>query len=252
MSPAPLRPLDGRKVVVIGGSAGIGLATAELAIDAGASVAVAARGSERLAEAVDRLAERGDAPVFSRSLRIEDRAAVAAFLADCAPFDHLVMPGSTVVPTLYDDLHEENAGAGFDSKFWGPFWAAKDSRAHMRRGGSVVFFSGIAAERPVKGYTLGAAINGAINAMTKSLALDFGAAGLRVNTIAPGLIRTPLWDALHGHDRDAAFDAKWAKLLPAGRVGRPEEGALGALYLMANGFVTGQVITIDGGHVCME
>lgn len=143
---------DGRKAVIIGGSAGMGLATAEMAVDAGAEVAIAARGRERLVTAAERLGERGGRAVEWHVLAVEDRAAVAAFLADCAPFDHLVLPGSTVRPVLYDDLTEEAAHAAFNSKFWGPFWAAYDGRAHMRRGGSVIFYSGVAAKRPVQGY----------------------------------------------------------------------------------------------------
>ena len=242
--------LDGRKAVIIGGSAGMGLATAEMAVDAGAEVTIAARGRERLVAAAERLGERGGRAVEWHVFAVEDRAAVAAFLADCAPFDHLVLPGSTVRPVLYDDLNEEEAHAAFNSKFWGPFWAAYDGRAHMRRGGSVIFYSGVAAKRPVQGYVMGASINGAINAVTRSLTLEFGPLGLRVNAIAPGLTDTPLLDALHAHDKEERC-AYYAARLPVGRIGKAEDCALGAMYLMTNGYVTGQVLGIDGGHEAM-
>ena len=242
--------LKGKKVVVIGGSYGMGFATAEMAVDAGAEVAIAARGADKLAEAATKLERRGNRPVAWRALRVEDRPAVAAFLADCAPFDHLVLPGSTVNPVLYDDLTEEEAHASFDSKFWGPFWAACDGRKHMRRGGSVVFYTGVAAHRPVKGYVMGACINGALNAATRSLTLEFAPLGLRVNALAPGLTDTPLQDILHGHDKEERY-AEYSERLPVGRIGTAEECALGAIYLMENGFVTGQVLGIDGGHECM-
>ncbi len=240
----------GRKVVVIGGSYGMGYATARMALEAGAEVAIAARTPEKLAAAAEALQAGGGRPVQWRALSIEDRAAVASFLAECAPFDHLVLPGSTVRPVLYADLDEAEAAAAFASKFWGPFWAAFDGRAHMRRGGSVVFFTGVAARRPVKGYVMGACINGALNAATRSLALEFAPLGLRVNTIAPGLTDTPLQDILHGHDKYERYAAYSARL-PVGRIGTAEECALGAMFLMANGFVTGQVVGIDGGHECM-
>src|SRR5687767_7477601 len=140
--------LDGRKVVIIGGSYGMGYATALMAIEAGAEIAIAARGADKLAEAAQALQARGGREVPWQALRVEDRPGVAEFLAACAPFDHLVLPGSTVKPILYDDLTDASAREAFESKFWGPFWAAYDARPHLRRGGSVVFFTGVAAKRP--------------------------------------------------------------------------------------------------------
>lgn len=244
--------LKGKKVVVIGGSAGMGLGTAELAVDAGADVVIAARGKERLEQAAAALTKRGGGrKVAYRALQVEDRKAVAAFLADHAPFDHLVLPGSTVRPVLYDDLDEKEANDAFNSKFWGPFWAAWDARKHMRKGGSVVFFSGVAAERPVSGYVMGACINGALNAGVRSLALEFAKIGCRANVISPSLVETPLLDALHGHDKSERI-AKLSARLPVGRIGTQEECGMAALYLMCNGYVTAQVLGVDGGHVAME
>lgn len=240
--------MHGKKVVVIGGSAGMGLATAEAAVDFGADVVIAARNPERLAQASAHLASRGaKRPVPWQSIAVEDRAAVRAFLAAHAPFDHLVLPGSTVKPLLYSELTDENAREAFESKFWGPFWAAYDARTMMRRGGSVVFFSGVAAERTVKGYIMGGCINGALNALVRSLALEFGPLGLRANVIAASVIDTPLLDTLHAHDKDEICEAL-SRRLPVGRVGRADEIAMAAVMLMNNGFVDGDVITVDGGH----
>ena len=243
--------LAGQKVVIVGGSYGMGYATAELALEAGAAVAIAARGEDKLREASKELQARSGREVPWRALRVEDRPAVARFLADQAPFDHLVLPGSTVKPILYDDLTDGNARESFESKFWGPFWAAFDARPHLRRGGSIVFFTGVAAKRPVKGYTMGACINGALNAATRSLALEFAKLGVRVNTIAPGLCDTPLNDILHAHDKEERY-ATLAKRLPVGRIGHAEDCALGAMYLMCNGYVTAQVLGIDGGQEVMD
>jgi NAD(P)-dependent dehydrogenase (short-subunit alcohol dehydrogenase family) len=243
--------LDGRKVVIIGGSYGMGYATALMAIDAGAAVAIAARGADKLAAAAQALQARGGREVLWQALQVEDRPAVAKFLATSAPFDHLVLPGSTVKPILYDDLTDGNARESFESKFWGPFWAAYDARPHLRRGGSIVFFTGVAAKRPVKGYIMGACINGALNAATRSLALEFAKLGVRVNTIAPGLCDTPLNDILHAHDKEERYAAV-AKRLPVGRIGHAEDCAMGAMYLMTNGYVTAQVLGIDGGQEVMD
>jgi NAD(P)-dependent dehydrogenase (short-subunit alcohol dehydrogenase family) len=240
--------LDGKKVVVVGGSAGMGLATAEMAIDCGAEVAIAARNPERLAAAAKALTARGKRAVPWQALGIEDRPAVAGFLKAHAPFDHLVLPGSTVKPLLYEELSDADAREAFDSKFWGPFWAAYDARPLMRRGGSVVFFSGVAAERPVKGYVMGACINGALNAAVRSLALEFGPLGVRCNVIAPSLIDTPLLDTLHAHDKQERCRGLAARL-PVGRIGTAQEAAMAAVFLMANGYVDGQVLGLDGGHL---
>jgi NAD(P)-dependent dehydrogenase (short-subunit alcohol dehydrogenase family) len=243
--------LAGQKVVIVGGSYGMGYATAELALEAGAAVAIAARGEDKLREASKELQARSGREVPWRALRVEDRPVVARFLADQAPFDHLVLPGSTVKPILYDDLTDGNARESFESKFWGPFWAAFDARPHLRRGGSIVFFTGVAAKRPVQGYTMGACINGALNAATRSLALEFAKLGVRVNTVAPGLCDTPLNDILHAHDKEERY-ATLARRLPVGRIGHAEDCAMGAMYLMCNGYVTAQVLGIDGGQEVMD
>lgn len=243
--------LSGKRVLVIGGSYGMGYATARAAIELGAEVAIAARGREKLEEAAAALGALAGAPVPWTALRIEDRPAVAAFMARHAPFDHLVLPGSTVKPILYQDLDDASAREAFESKFWGPFWACFDARPHLRKGGSIVLYSGVAAVRPVKGYLMGACINGAINAATRSLALDFATQGVRVNTIAPGLTDTPLNDVLHAHDKQERYEAL-GKRLPVGRIGTADEAAQAAIYLMCNGYVTAEVLGVDGGQQVMD
>lgn len=237
--------LAGKKVIVIGGSAGIGLATACHALKAGAAVAISARGEERLSRAAESLKREGG-QVAHEALDMRDRAAVAAYLKRQAPFDHLILSGATVYRTTYADMEEDKAKGSLDAKFWGPFWAAYDARAHIRRGGSIVFYSGLANRRPVPGYVIGAVIDGALDAVTRSLANELAPRGIRVNCISPGIIETAYVERIPPEVKEELFGT-YARKVPVGRVGQADDCALAAMYLMTNGFVTGEVIAVDGG-----
>jgi NAD(P)-dependent dehydrogenase (short-subunit alcohol dehydrogenase family) len=243
-----LGDLEGKKVIIIGGSTGIGYATAELALEHGADVVITSRDGSRADRAVAELrAVTGNSRLDGGVVEITKRPAVASFLESQAPFDHLVLPGSTVHRLKFDDLPETESRESFDGKFWGPFWAAYDGRHHIRRGGSIIFYSGAASRRPLEGYVIGAAIDGAIDAATRSLAWEMAKDGIRVNCISPGIILT---DIIRRGRTQAEFDAimkHHAERVPLKRVGDPEECARGALYLMTCGFVTGEVLGIDGG-----
>lgn len=237
--------LTGKKVLVIGGSAGIGLATAAHALRAGAEVAISARGAERLERAAQTLVEEGG-HVAHETVDMRDRAAVAAYLARQAPFDHLVLPGATVYRTTFSDMEEQKAKDSVHAKFWGPFWAAYDARDHIRRGGSIVFYSGVANRRPVPGYVIGAVIDGAIDAATRSLAHELAPRGIRVNCVSPGVIETAYVERIPPEVKEELFGA-YARKVPVGRVGQADDCALAGMYLMTNGYVTGEVIAVDGG-----
>ncbi|MBT6117783.1 MAG: SDR family oxidoreductase [Rhodospirillaceae bacterium] len=241
------RELDGKKVVVIGGTKGIGYATAEMALAWGADVVVASRSAENVANAGEALAASAGRPVTAEQLDGMDRAATADFLARHAPFDHLALPGSEVIRMSMEDLDEGKARAYFDSKFWGPFWAAYQARTHIRRGGSITFYSGVANRRPIEGYTMGGAVDGAIDAMTRSLAWEFHEAGIRVNCVSPGIIDTGIGQAIRTAEEWAAWERYNSERQPVRRLGHPEECARAGLYLMTNGFVTGEILAVDGG-----
>lgn len=237
--------LAGKKVIVIGASAGIGMATAAHALRAGAEVALSARGAERLQRAAETLAKEGGR-IAHETLDMRDRMAVAGYLARQAPFDHLILSGATVYRTTFSDMEEDKAKGSVHAKFWGPFWAAYDARDHIRRGGSVVFYSGVANRRPVPGYVIGAVIDGAIDAATRSLAHEFAPRGIRVNCISPGIIETAYVERIPPEVKEELFGI-YARKVPVGRVGQADDCALAAMYLMTNGYVTGEVIAVDGG-----
>lgn len=233
-----LKNLKDKRILVIGGSSGIGFATAQMAGDAGAEVTLAARDPERLAEAARRI---GGA-IATREVDLLDDASVAALFDASAPYDHVVVTASQVRIAPVRELPLEDAMASFDSKFWGFYRVAR--HAEIREGGSLSVVSGYLASRPVAGRSLMGAINGALEALTRGLALEL--APVRVNALSPAMVRTEMWEGIPEADRAALF-AKTAESYPAGVIGRPEDVAAQLLLLAASPYATGTVVMLDGG-----
>jgi NAD(P)-dependent dehydrogenase (short-subunit alcohol dehydrogenase family) len=129
---------------------------------------------------------------------------------------------------------------------FGAIAAVKAAAPKIRQGGSIVLTGGIAGARPQKGWTLGASICGAMEGFTRALAVEL--APIRVNIVSPGFVRTPLWSNVPEIEREAMYRQVGARLL-VGRVGEADDIAQTYLYLMNNGFATGQTIVIDGGGI---
>ncbi len=233
--------LADQRLVIIGGSSGMGLATAKAAAAQGTRVVIAGRSLDKLEKAKTEIA----APVEALPLDISDEGAVKAFFAQVGKFDHLTTPGSSIRGGAFLTGDTARARADFDSKFWGQYLAAKYGAPFIRPGGSIVFFSGIYSTRPPAGVSSIGAINGAVEALTRALAVEL--APIRVNAVCPGLVDTPLHAGLAPEQRQAVFEA-YAQATPVKRVGRPEDLAQTVLYLMSNEFTTGSVIYTDGGY----
>jgi NAD(P)-dependent dehydrogenase (short-subunit alcohol dehydrogenase family) len=232
--------LNGKRIVVLGGSSGIGLATARAAAREGASVVIASSNPARVNDAVSQvLGAEGHA------VDLTDPAAVEAVFARIGAFDHLVFTaGETLLlnPLASTDL--ATARRFFDLRYWGAWLAAKYASPHIRPGGSIVFTSGVAGQRPATGWALGASICSAMGGLTRALAVEL--APLRVNIVCPGVVKTPLWGNMAEADRAALYRQMGEKLL-VGHAGEPEELAEAYLYLMRQTYGTGQVIVVDGG-----
>ncbi len=233
--------LNGQKVVVFGGGSGAGLAAAKLLASKGADVVVTGRTAEKL-EAATRGIER----MSSRVVDGKDVAAVHAFFADLGPIDHLVLTAGQTNRggSFVDDVTDAKFRETFDGKFWVQITAAHAAARHIRPGGSITFFSGGASRRAMKGMVNIAAVNGAIDAVVPTLALEL--APTRVNAISPGTLRTTYWTGVPEQQLEQIFD-RMAKALPAGRVGTAEDIAAAVAFLLETSFVTGTVLAIDGG-----
>ena len=233
------------RVLIIGGSSGIGLALAELLLADGAQVTIAGRSADRLAAAAKALDQPKRLRTYQVDIGREDQ--VRRLLAAAAPLHHVAVTAldaaGTIAPLAEFDL--DNAKALVDTKLFGPWLVAKHAGAHMAAGASITFTSGVAAYRPGPGGSMAAAVNGAIEALARALALEL--APIRVNAVSPGWTDTPLWDKIAGDSRAERLAAMAARL-PAGRIGQPADVAQAFLALTRNAFITGTLVHADGGQ----
>jgi NAD(P)-dependent dehydrogenase (short-subunit alcohol dehydrogenase family) len=233
--------MQGQRVVILGGSSGIGLATAQAAAEQGASVAIVSSNKVRVDQAVAVL----PAGTEGHAVDLTDEAQVKALFAAVGSFDHLVFTAGETLEL--GRLVETNLAAArrfFDLRYWGAYTAAKHGSGSIRPGGSIVFTSGLAGARPHSGWSLGASICSAMEGLTRALAVEL--APIRVNIVSPGVVRSPLWSNMAEEDRNALY-SKMAESLPAGHVGEVEEIAKAYIYLMQQTYGTGQVLGVDGG-----
>ncbi|MCF3962626.1 SDR family oxidoreductase [Streptomyces fuscigenes] len=235
--------LSAQRVVVIGGSSGMGLATARAAAAAGAAVTIASSDRTRLESALAHLPGACEGAV----LDTRDEDAVAALFARLGELDHVVYTaGDAVRPLPLDDLPLDDARRLFDVRFWGAVATVKHAARRVRPGGSIALTSGTVAVRPVPGAALAAAGAAATEGLTRGLAAEL--APIRVNAVRAGVIRTPLWDAVPEPQREALL-ASLADRTLTKSTGTADQIAAAHLYLMGNQFVTGTVLTVDGGAV---
>ncbi len=228
--------LAGQKVVVVGGSSGIGLATAELMKREGAEVVIASRNADRLNAVAANLGARAIAADVTSDESVEN------LFRACGPVDHVVVTAAQLRSGPFKTVAMEDVRATMEGKFWGAWRVARS--AEIRPGGSLTLVSGFLSIRPRPNSAIVGAANGAIESLARSLALEL--APVRVNAVSPGIIDTPIRAAMPEAARRDML-AKTAASLPVGRVGVGEDVARQILAFMTIGFATGSIVYIDGG-----
>lgn len=233
--------LAGKRVVIIGGSSGIGFEVAAQAAGEGASVVIGSSGQDKLDRALKRLPD----DVQGHRLDVTDEGQVKAFFEQIGAYDHLVYTaGDPLQIKSFEDSDISQAKGFFNVRYWGAFAAARYGAAGLREGGSITLSSGSAGARPGKGWMVAASITSASEALARALAVEL--APIRVNVVRPGPTRSELWDGSIPEPEEL-YRTMGGKLL-TGRVGKVSEVASTYVHLMNNGFSTGSTVTVDGGH----
>jgi NAD(P)-dependent dehydrogenase (short-subunit alcohol dehydrogenase family) len=222
------------RVIILGGTSGIGLATAVRLADAGAEVTVAGRSADKLAAVPN--------PIKAMQLDCTVESDVAEFFAQEGEFEHLVLAFSSGAVGLgpLRETSPDAVRAAFDGKLFAYLAAIR----HARVIGSITVVTAASARAALPGTVALAAVNGALERLVSPLAAEL--APVRVNAVAPGVIDTPWWAFLPSDARAAQF-ATAADSVPVGRVGRPDDVAAAIAYLVTADYVTATILPVDGG-----
>ncbi|MFF2553239.1 SDR family oxidoreductase [Nocardia sp. NPDC058058] len=230
-----------QRVVVMGGSSGIGEATATTFAAQGAEVVITGRAQDRIDAALVRIG--GKATGYR--MDATSPADIAAFFAQSGPIDHLVIAVSGAAGSgPFAELNLDDLEAGFAQKFWPQVRILKAALPHLNPTASVTLITAASARAAFAGTAGLAAINGALQSMVPPLAVEL--APVRVNAVSPGVIDTPWWDRVPEERRRDLFDGL-AATTPVGRVGNPAELGRAVHALATNGFITGVVLDVTGG-----
>lgn len=229
-----------QKVVIAGGTSGIGLDTARHFLQQGAMVIVTGRNPERL-----RAAQQEG--LIAKAVDCGDRKALDVFFAAQGPMDHLVIAaGGAKGMGEFAGLSLATLREGFAEKFWPQLETLQAALPYLRAGGSVTLITGSASVAKLPGISGLAAINGALELMVPVLSRELTA--LRINAVSPGVVDTPWWDFLPAEGRQDSL-AQFTANIPVKRVARPEEVSDVIAFLAGNAYMTGKVIGVDGGMV---
>lgn len=240
--------LDGCRALVAGASSGIGLGCAVALAESGAHVVMAARGRDKLHAAVDAVAEAGHS-AEAMALDVADLGAMRAAVGEAGPFDVMVNSAGLARHGPALDTAESDYDAVMDANLKGAYFLATEVAQGMvaaGKGGSIITVSSQMGHVGGIDRTVYCASKHAVEGMTKAMAIEWGPHKVRVNTICPTFIRTPLTQATFDNPERVAWITDKIKL---GRVGEVEDimGAVVFLASDASALITGTSLLIDGG-----
>ena len=234
--------LSNQKIVITGVTGGIAFASAKLLASLGAEIIVTARSQDKLDTALANI----DGNVSGHIMDLTDETSVQQVFEKIGDFDHLVTPAATSMFAPISDMDFAAARSIIETKQWGQMLCVHHGVKKLRKDGSITLFSGTVTQKPLPGASMFAAVGAASEAAGRIWAFEL--APVRVNTVVPGVIDTPVWGNLMGQEASEAALGQFTEALPVGRVGTSDDVAKGILFLIDNGFVNGISLVIDGGH----
>ena len=230
-----------QRTVIVGGTSGIGLATAEKLLGSGHDVTIAGRSAERLEQAAKRL----DGKARAVAMDAADPASAKGAFASIGAFDHLVLAlGGNIGAGPFATIDLADVRRPFEDKVFAHFATVQAALPFLAKDGSLTFLSAVSGQAAMPGTAALGAANAAISALAPILAVELKP--LRVNAVSPGVIDTPWWSFVPD-DAKAALFADYAAKTPVGRIGTAEDVADVIAFLIGNRFMTGATVICDGG-----
>lgn len=253
--------LAGKKVVIIGGSSGLGFATASALIEEGASVVIGSSSQSRVDTAIQRLTDPSSQynanasrvsgyPINLKGSGVEKE--LEGFFSKIGAFDHLILTAGDSLASKplsefsYEDIVEAGGVRYFASILAAKVATTNPNYLRQNNGGSITFTTGVVAQKPIFNWSVPAGFAAGIYGLTRNLALDLSDKGIRVNAVSPGPVETEMWDGFPEQQRREFLDGMGKKLF-MGKVGKPEQLAQTYLYILKDGNQTGQILVSDGG-----
>jgi NAD(P)-dependent dehydrogenase (short-subunit alcohol dehydrogenase family) len=242
------RPLQDQRVVIVGGTSGMGLGSARAAVEAGAEVIVVGRRPKSSRES----SSSQDVHFKHGTADITNEASVRALFEEIGQFDHLLITAAPASKEFLGEFAKQDlakAQGYLNAKFFGSWLCARYAAPKIRSDGSITFLTGCSVIRPHPGGAMITATFAALEAFARVLALEMGP--LRVNTIRPGLVESECWNFLEKPVRDKFYENARA-VMPVRRIGSIQDIGHCAVFIMTNPYISGTTLEVSGGETLIS